>query len=44
MAKRVEVLTLSTLVGMASPNGLYLLAYSWLFGMCKSALSLRHET
>jgi hypothetical protein len=33
MAK-VELLTLSSLFGLFSPQGVYLLAYAWLFGMC----------
>jgi len=32
MAK-VELLTLSSLFGLLSPKGVYLLAYAWLFGM-----------
>ena len=34
MAK-AELLTLSSLLGLFSPQGVYLLAYAWLFGMCK---------
>lgn len=35
MAK-VETLTLTSLVKLFSPSGLYLVGYAWLFGMCKS--------
>jgi hypothetical protein len=38
MAK-VELLTLSSLFGLFSPQGVYLLAYAWLFGMCAFKLS-----
>jgi hypothetical protein len=34
MAK-AELLTLSSLLGLFSLQGAYLLAYAWLFGMCK---------
>jgi hypothetical protein len=47
MAK-VELLTLSSLFGLFSPQGVYLLAYAWLFGMCAFSnhpfdLSLRFD-
>jgi len=34
MAK-VEVITLASLTSLANLNGLYLVAYAWLFGMCE---------
>lgn len=34
MAK-VEVLTLSSVFALVSPKGTYLLAYAWLYGMCR---------
>ena len=32
---KVEVLTLSSIFGLVSPKGAYLLAYAWLYGMCR---------
>lgn len=33
---KVEVLTVSTILGLFSLKGLYLVGYAWLFGMCES--------
>jgi hypothetical protein len=43
MAK-VEILTLSTLFQLFSVNGLYVLGYAWLFGMCMSPLTMKQTT
>lgn len=36
---RTETLTLGSAFGLANVNGLYMLGYAWLFGMCEYTYS-----